>query len=91
MKDRIDSRSGVFFNTFADTFDTLYEKKRGPLMRIIDYYFRSDIEIRFNRTFNSFDKLYNKTLLDIGCGSGIYLKHALDNGATKVTGIESCT
>lgn len=78
----------IFFNIFADKFDTLYEKKHGPLMRILDYYFRSDIEIRFKRTFELFGNLKDRTVLDIGCGSGVYLEHALLNGAIKVTGVD---
>jgi len=51
MNKEVDKRSGIFFNFFAETFDTLYEKKRNPLMRLIDNTFRSDIEIRFLKTF----------------------------------------
>ena len=88
MTNNIDKRSGIFFNAFADTFDTLYEKQRGPIMRTIDYYFRSDIEKRFTKTFEVFGQLHDETILDIGCGSGIYLKYALDKGAKMVTGID---
>ena len=77
MKNKVDDRAGIFFHAFADTFDTLYEKQRNPLMRAIDYVYRSDIEIRYNWTFDAFGNLDDKTVIDIGCGSGIYMKRAL--------------
>ncbi len=88
MKNKVDKRAGIFFNAFADTFDTLYEKQRNPLMRTVDYIFRSDIEIRFNRTFETLGNLNGKTIIDIGCGSGIYLKRALENNAKYVCGLD---
>ena len=88
IKNLIDNRASKFFDAFANTFDTLYEKKRNPLMRIIDHYFRSDIELRFKKTFESFGSLDAKSILDIGCGSGVYLKYALDKDAKMVTGID---
>lgn len=86
--DSIDQRPGIFFNAFADTFDTLYEKQRNPIMRTIDYLFRSDIEIRYSLTFEKFGDLKGKSILDIGCGSGIYLKNALENKSKFVCGVD---
>ena len=88
MKNKVDQRAGIFFNAFADTFDTLYEKQRNPIMRTIDYLFRSDIEIRYNRTFETLSDLNDKSIIDIGCGSGIYLKRALNNNAKYVCGLD---
>src|SRR6516225_5216310 len=62
--------SAKFFDDFAAAFDTLYDRKRGPFMRWVDERFRSDMFIRFRWTFEVFDGLQNKTVADIGCGSG---------------------
>ena len=88
MKNKVDERAGIFFHAFADTFDTLYEKQRNPLMRAIDYVFRSDIEIRYNWTFDAFGKLDGKSIIDIGCGSGIYMKRALENNIHFICGLD---
>ena len=85
---KINNKAGIFFNAFAKTFDTLYENKRGPIMRLLDHYFRSDIEIRYLKTFESFKDLSNKSIIDIGCGSGVYLSKALEDGALSVAGID---
>lgn len=77
-----------FFDSFADTFDTLYDEKRGPFMRWVDQQFRSDMFIRFAWTFERMGPLAGKTVLDIGCGSGPYLVEALRNGAVSVTGLD---
>ena len=70
-------KAGVFFDRFAETFDTLYEGKRSRWMQWLDKTFRSDIYIRFQRTFDLFGDLANKTVADIGCGSGVYAVESL--------------
>lgn len=77
-------KAGVFFNIFADTFDSLYENKRNPAMRILDGLFRSDIEGRFQETFKEFGDLSSKSVFDIGCGSGVYAQKAIELGASQV-------
>ncbi len=80
--------SGNFFNEFSRKFDTFYDGKRNFVMQWIDRQFRSDIFIRFDLTFEFLGDLTNKTLLDIGCGSGPYITEALRRGARKVIGID---
>jgi malonyl-CoA O-methyltransferase len=77
-----------FFDRFADTFDTLYDEKRGPAMRWVDRTFRSDMFIRFAWTFERMGPLEGKSVLDIGCGSGPYIVEALRRGAASVTGVD---
>lgn len=80
--------SAKFFDGFAAVFDTLYDKKRGRLMRWVDEHFRSDMFIRFRLTFEVFGDLRNKTLADIGCGSGPYVTEALRRGAGFVIAVD---
>ena len=77
-----------FFDRFADKFDTLYDSRRGPVMRWVDRTFRSDMFIRFAWTFERMGSLEGATVLDIGCGSGPYLVEALKRGAASVTGVD---
>ena len=45
-------------------------------------------EIRYNWTFEAFGNLDDKTVIDIGCGSGIYMKRALENGVKFICGLD---
>ncbi len=83
-----DERAGQFFHRFADTFDSLYDGRRGPIWRLIDSQFRRDIVLRFELTFERLGPLEGKAVLDIGCGSGVYMREALTRGAAKVIGID---
>jgi len=80
--------SGSFFNIFADKFDTFYDGKRCPWMQWIDLRFRRDMFVRFAMTFDFLGDLNEKSVLDIGCGSGPYLIEALSRGAAHVIGID---
>lgn len=77
-----------FFDKFAVTFDTFYEGKRNLLMQMIDKKFRSDMYVRFKMTSEYLNELNGKTVVDIGCGSGIYMLQALNQGAEFVTGLD---
>ena len=82
-----DERAGRFFDGFAETFDTLYEGKRSRWMQWIDRNFRSDIYLRFSRTFARFGDLTGQTVLDIGGGSGVYAMEALRGGAAHAVAV----
>jgi ubiquinone/menaquinone biosynthesis C-methylase UbiE len=77
-----------FFNSFAESFDTLYDGKRNPLMRWFDRRFRSDMFLRFALTFEALGDLAGTTVLDVGCGSGPYVIEALKRGAHLVTAVD---
>ena len=80
--------SGAFFEDFADRFDSLYDGQRSRLMRWIDHRFRRDMFVRFSMTFDLLGDLNEKRILEIGCGSGVYIAEALKRGACHVTGID---
>ena len=82
------NQAGDFFHNFASTFDTLYDNQRKPLMRWFDRRFRSDMFIRFARTFEILEPLTGKSVLDIGCGSGPYVLEAFRRGASQVTAVD---
>ncbi len=80
--------AATFFNSFAETFDTIYDQKRNPFMRWVDGKFRSDMFIRYALTFEALEHLKGSTVLDVGCGSGPYIAEAFKRGADRVTGID---
>jgi predicted TPR repeat methyltransferase len=77
-----------FFDSFADTFDTLYDGRRNSFIRWLDHRFRSDMFIRFALSFEVLGDLTGKTVLDIGCGSGPYVVESLRRGARWVTAVD---
>lgn len=83
-----EKKAAVFFDRFSADFDTLYDYQRGAVMRWLDNKFRNGIYERFVKTFEVLGNLEGKTVLDIGCGSGPYIKEALERNAKFVTGLD---
>lgn len=80
---------GEFFSNFSDDWDTLYGEKRNPVMRRFDSIFRKDVYQRYELTFEALgSNLKGSSILDIGCGNGIYSIDAIHNGASKVLGVD---
>ena len=81
-------QAGEFFDRFSEIFDTFYEGKRSKWMQWVDRHFRSEIYLRYELTFEAFGDLKQKTVLDIGCGSGVYVMEALRRGALHVYAVD---
>jgi len=80
---------GSFFSSFAETWDALYGGKRSLLTRVIDKTLRRDIYERYQLTFEKLGPdLSGRTVLDIGCGSGVYCFEAVHRGAKRVLGVD---
>jgi 2-polyprenyl-3-methyl-5-hydroxy-6-metoxy-1,4-benzoquinol methylase len=74
-----------YFNRVADDFDAIYGRR--GIGGWVDRRFRSDMFERFRLTFELFGNVGDKTVLDIGCGSGRYAVEFARRGA-RVTGID---
>ena len=83
-----DAKVGTYFDRAATTFDTFYDGKRSRCMQWIDRKFRSDMFDRFRLTFEAIEPLKDKTVLDIGCGSGPYVVEAAKRGSRHVIGLD---
>jgi 2-polyprenyl-3-methyl-5-hydroxy-6-metoxy-1,4-benzoquinol methylase len=78
-----------FFSGFAETWDSLYGGRRSYPMRVFDHAFRRDIYQRYELTFEHLGPdLTGKSILDVGCGSGIYCFEAAKRWASRVVGID---
>lgn len=78
-----------FFSAFAPQWDSLYGGKRNLFWRVFDHALRRDVYERYKLTFETFgDDLTGLSVLDVGCGSGIYSFEAARRGASRVVGID---
>lgn len=83
-----DHKVGSYFDRAAVTFDTFYDHKRTKIMQWVDKNFRSDVFVRYYRTFETLEPFTDKTVLDIGCGSGPYVVEAARLGSKRVVGLD---
>ena len=75
-----------YFVDTAKDFDEIYDNKGDILKRFINKVFRKGMRERFTLTLQQYEG-DNKTILDIGCGSGRISLPLAEKGA-KVTGID---
>ncbi|MEN6444470.1 MAG: methyltransferase domain-containing protein [Candidatus Cloacimonas sp.] len=66
------AKTASFFDGYAGDFNAIYGTGTGPFQRLINKWFRQTMRIRFQKTIEECKPLKDKTILDIGCGSGIY-------------------
>jgi 2-polyprenyl-3-methyl-5-hydroxy-6-metoxy-1,4-benzoquinol methylase len=83
-----DHKVGAYFDRAATTFDTFYDHKRSAFMQWVDRKFRSDVFIRYCMTFETIMPLKDRTVLDVGCGSGPYAVKAVQLGSRRVVGLD---
>jgi predicted TPR repeat methyltransferase len=79
----------TFFHGYAADFDSIYghTKKRSLWDKFLDKYFRRSMRLRYNLVLKYAADPSIKTILDIGCGGGVYCE-ALLNLNKKVTGLD---
>jgi len=76
-----------YFNEIAREFDDIYDKKGNLKTRIINKIFRKSLYQRVPLTVKECMPLKDKSILDIGCGSG-RISFLLSKEGAEVTGID---
>ncbi len=82
-----DEKVKEYFDKIAEEFDNIYENKGNLTTRITNKIFRSGMYERVSITLQESGNLEDKSVLDIGCGSGRISFMLAEKGA-KVTGID---
>lgn len=76
------------FERDARAFNAIYDEKKSEFNTWLNRTFRKPIFERYEIAFEKMGNLRNKTILDVGCGSGVYTVQCALNGATKAKGID---
>ena len=73
-----------FFHGYAADFDSIYghSKSRGAFDKLMDKMFRQSMLLRFEETLKASANPNIHSVLDIGCGSGVYCIEFLKQGKT---------
>jgi ubiquinone/menaquinone biosynthesis C-methylase UbiE len=77
-----------FWNDVAHQFDAIYSGKKGPVARALDQWLRKDIYQRFDWVMQQAGDVQDKTICDVGCGSGRFVAALAKRGAAHVTGVD---
>jgi len=78
-----------FFTDFSARWSSLYGGERNAFWRWFDNKFRRDIYERYELTFDALgEDLRGKSVIDIGCGDGVYSFEAARRGASSVLGVD---
>src|SRR5437899_5239686 len=80
---------GAHFDRSAPAFDAIYTGEGvSPLRRLVHRVFFHDIHWRLALTLAECDALSDASVLDIGCGSGVYLEELGRRGAARLVGLD---
>jgi 2-polyprenyl-3-methyl-5-hydroxy-6-metoxy-1,4-benzoquinol methylase len=84
-----DQEVSRFFSGFSRSWDGVYGERRSLVWRVVDSTLRRDIAERYELTFDALGpSLRGQTILDVGCGSGVYAVEAAYRGAASVVGLD---
>jgi SAM-dependent methyltransferase len=76
-----------YWDRVAPQFDAIYSGKKNRAARMLDRVFRRDIYQRFDWVLRKSNDVRNKSVCDVGCGSGRFVSALAQRGA-KVTGLD---
>ena len=77
-----------FWDHESQAFDAIYSHRKTALSNWLDRVFRSDMYERFRFAMEHSQPIANRTVLDLGCGSGRYAVACATAGASRVLGID---
>lgn len=83
-----DNKTESFFDKYAGDFNAIYDKGNGLIQRLINRWFRQSMFIRFQKTMEECKPLEGKTILDVGCGPGMYAISLAKGSPSLVYGID---
>lgn len=77
-----------YFNKKAQEFDDIYSGQKNVIGRFFDKKLRWDMEKRFERALEECGEVAGKTIIDIGCGSGRFMKALQEKKPKLILGVD---
>jgi 2-polyprenyl-3-methyl-5-hydroxy-6-metoxy-1,4-benzoquinol methylase len=77
-----------FWDHESQAFDAIYSHRKTALSNLLDRIFRKDMYDRFQFAIDHCQPIANRSVLDLGCGSGRYAVALAKAGASRVLGID---
>lgn len=77
-----------YFEDIAQEFDNIYDNEGTAITKITNKLFRKSLYERMPITLEECGDIKNKTIIDIGCGSGRLCYLLSKEGASKVLGVD---
>ncbi len=77
-----------YFDENAARFDAIYGQNKSVISKFLNKVFRQVMIDRFQLVFRRCGDVKNKSILDVGCGSGRYSVDFAQRGAKEVIGID---
>ncbi len=81
-------RQARYWDQESQAFDAIYSHRKTFLANLLDRVFRRDMYDRFRFAMDHAHPIPDRTLLDLGCGSGRYAFAFAKAGARRVLGID---
>lgn len=77
------------FDRVATWFDSVYTGSGvSPIQRVVNRIFFHDIHWRLRLTLEDCEPIAGASVLDVGCGSGVFLEELGKRGAARLVGID---
>lgn len=76
------------FNRDAVAFDAIYHDEANSFYQWFNRQFRKPVYERFAIAVETVGDAHGKTIIDVGCGSGIYIAKLALNGAKRIVGVD---
>ena len=81
-------RQREYWNREVESFNAIYTGGKSAPLNFLDKVFRKDMYRRYDLTIDGCEPVAGRSILDVGCGSGVYALELARRGAELVLGVD---